>query len=151
MELKQVIMQHRMAILSGAAVLMMAGVSGCFSQQRNSPAAQHSGGACAHMVSSSWTGSHKAEIADPANGMTAFTIDVPNGWKYVGTILRPGGCHAPATAGTGLSYTLLSPDHVSAYIQLPGVSWIGSSNGYNFQGPKCPSMSRCQLKVASGG
>ena len=139
MELKEVIMRHRVAILSGAAILMMIGVSGCFSQQSKAPAAQQSSGSSAHAVSSAWTGSHKAEITDPAYGMAAFTIDVPNGWKFAGTILRPGGCHPPAIPAAGLSYTELSPDGISAYMRLPGVSWTGSSSGYNFQGPKCPS------------
>jgi hypothetical protein len=140
MELKGFFMKHRVAILSGAAVLVMISVSGCFSQQKNnSPAAQHSSGSSAHAVSSAWTSSHKAEITDPAYGMAAFTINVPNGWKFAGTILRPGGCHAPAFPAAGLSYVELSPDGVSAYMVLPGVSWTGSSNGYNFQGQKCPS------------
>ena len=140
MELKEVFMKHRVAILSGAAVLAIIGVAGCHSQQKsNAPDAQQSGGSSAHVVSSAWTGSQKAEITDPAYNMTAFTIDVPNGWKSAGTILRPGGCHAPAYPAAGLSYAELSPDGVSAYMVLPGVSWTGSSNGYNFQGQKCPS------------
>ncbi len=133
-------MKHRVAMMSGAVVLVMIGVSGCFSQQKNNaPAAQRSSGGTAHLVSSAWSGSHSAEISDPAYGMAAFTIDVPNGWKFAGTILRPAGCHAPAYPAAGLSYSVLSPDGVSAYMVLPGVSWTGSSNGYNFQGPKCPA------------
>lgn len=138
MELKEVIMKHRIAIFSGAAVLAIIGVAGCHSQQKsNSTAAEY--GSSAHAVSSAWTSSHTAEITDPAYGATAFTINVPNGWKYAGTILRPGGCHPPAYPAAGLSYSVLSPDRVSAYIVLPGVSWTGSSSGYNFQGAKCPS------------
>jgi hypothetical protein len=71
--------------------------------------------------------------------MTAFTIDVPNGWKFAGTILRPAGCHAAAYPAAGLSYSMVSPDGISAYMGLPGVSWTSSSNGTNFQGPRCPS------------
>ena len=140
MELKEVIMKHRVAIFSGAAVLAIIGVAGCHSQQKsNAPVAQQSGGGAANVVSSAWTGSQKAEITDPAYHVTAFTIDVPNGWKSAGTILRPGGCHAPAYPAAGLSYAELSPDGVSAYMVLPGVSWTGSSSGYNFQGQNCPS------------
>jgi hypothetical protein len=140
MGLKEVVMKHRVAILTGAAVLVIIGVAGCHSQQKNdAPAAQQASGSSAHAASSAWTSSHKAEITDPAYGMTAFTIDVPNGWKFAGTILRPGGCHAPAYPAAGLSYAELGPDGVSAYMVLPGVSWTGSSNGYNFQGQKCPS------------
>jgi hypothetical protein len=140
MDLKGGMMKHRVAMMSGAVVLVMIGVSGCFSQQKNNaPAAQRSSGGSAHPVSSAWSGSHSAEISDPAYGMAAFTIDVPNGWKFAGTILRPAGCHASAYPAAGLSYSVLSPDGVSAYMVLPGVSWTGSSNGYNFQGQKCPS------------
>jgi len=128
------------AVTAGvAAVLAMISVTGCFSQQKNSSAARQTSSGTAHAASSTWTGSHKVDVTDPAYGMTAFSIDVPNGWKFAGTILRPGGCHAPAYPAAGLSYSALSPDGVSAYIVLPGVSWTGSSNGYNFQGPKCPS------------
>jgi len=72
-------------------------------------------------------------------GMTAFTVDVPAGWKFVGTILRPAGCHGPAMPAAGLSYTSLSPDGITAFETLPGVSWTWTSNGYNMLGPKCPS------------
>ena len=30
------------------------------------------------------TGRHKEEVVDPAYGMTAFTIEVPSGWKFAG-------------------------------------------------------------------
>jgi hypothetical protein len=128
------------AVTAGvAAVLAMISVTGCFSQQKNPLATRQTSSGTAHAASSTWTGSHKVDVTDPAYGMPAFSIDVPNGWKFAGTILRPAGCHAPAYAAAGLSYSALSPDGVSAYIVLPGVSWTGSSNGYNFQGPKCPS------------
>jgi hypothetical protein len=38
-----------------------------------------------------------------------------------------------------LSYTVLSPDGITAFEQLPGVSWTWTSNGSNMLGPKCPS------------
>jgi hypothetical protein len=87
----------------------------------------------------SWSGTRKEEVVDPAYGMTAFTIDVPAGWKFAGMILRPGGCHPPPYPAAGLSYTALSPDGTTAVVGLPGVSWSWSSNGTNIMGPKCPS------------
>lgn len=138
--MREVFMRYKAAILSMTAVLAMVGVAGCFSQPRPGASEyQPAQGGAAHAANVSWSGTHKAEVTDPALGMTAFTVDVPNGWKFVGTILRPGGCHPPSTPAMGLSYTSLSPDGLSAYSTLPGVSWTGSSNGYNFQGNKCPS------------
>ena len=92
-----------------------------------------------HIVNVSFSGTRKEQVVDPAYGMTAFTIEVPSGWKFAGMILRPGGCHPPPTPSAGLSYTSESPDGLSAYVTLPGVSWSWSSNGTNIMGPKCPS------------
>lgn len=133
-------MKHRAAILIGTAIVLLIGVAGCDSQQKNSASAQQSAATGAsHVARVGWSGTYKAEVQDPAYEATAFTIDVPTGWKFAGTILRPGGCHPPAYPAAGLSYTSLSPDRVSAFEQLPGVSWTWSSNVYNFMGAKCPS------------
>ena len=140
MEMKEVSMKYRAAILSGAAVVVMIGVPVVYSQQKsNSPATQQSGGGSARAAKLTSTGTHKVEVRDPAYGMTAFTMDVPAGWKFVGTIWRPGGCHPPPTPASGLSYTAQSPDGVTAFVTLPGVSWTWTSNGSNVLGPKCPS------------
>ena len=93
----------------------------------------------ASQISSSMGGSRQETVVDPAYGMTAYTIDVPSGWKFAGMILRPGGCHPPPTPAAGLSFTAASPDGVSEFVTLPGVSWSWSSNGTNIMGPKCPS------------
>ena len=140
MALKEVFMKHRVAILSGAAVLAIIGVAGCHSQQKsNAPAAQQSAAVpptppvppgqaptsrdnrsclwsdCIHHQRSQWLEVCRNHLAPRADAMP------------------------PAYPAAGLSYAVLSPDRVSAYIVLPGVSWTGSSNGYNFQGQKCPS------------
>jgi hypothetical protein len=93
----------------------------------------------ANQISSSMGGSRQEAVVDPAYGMTAYTIDVPAGWKFAGMILRPGGCHPPPTPSAGLSYTAQSPDGVTELVTLPGVSWSWTSNGTNIMGPKCPS------------
>jgi hypothetical protein len=140
MDLREAWMNSKVAVFSTAAVVAMIGVVGCFSQQKSaSGGARPTSGGGVHGIVSTWSGSHKVEVSDPAYGMPAYTLEVPNGWKFAGALLRPTGCHGPAVAASGLSYTELSPDGVSSYIVLPGVSWTGASNGYNFQGAKCPS------------
>jgi hypothetical protein len=114
------------------------GVTGCFSQRGNSGP-----GGVARLLNASWTPSaiswtsgRTGEIKDPALGETAYTTTIPSGWKFVGTILRPGGCYRPAVAADGLSYTVLAPDGYTAVGQLPGSSW-NSNNSVNPQGAKC--------------
>ena len=66
------------------------------------------------------SGTRKAEITDPGYQMTAYTLDVPAGWKFAGTIARDPGCHSGAA---GLKFTLQSPDGLTAQAVLPGVTW----------------------------
>ena len=140
MDLEGVLMKHKGMILSGAAIAMLVGVTACNSQQRSAKTAAHQGGATqTHAADVAWSQTTKRDVKDPAYGMTAFTIDAPVGWKFAGTILRPSGCHGPVVPAAGLSYTVLSPDGITAFEQLPGVSWTWTSNGTNVLGPKCPS------------
>jgi len=125
-------------------VLLLA-IAGCFNRQTSAAEAASadspSGGgqsSRAPLVKTSWSGTHTEPVKDPGLNETAFTVTVPNGWKYVGTILRPGGCHAPAVPADGLSWTALSPDGVSAIGQMPGSMWMWASDGSNPAGPKCP-------------
>jgi hypothetical protein len=97
-------------------------------------------GSTESLVKTSWSGTHNEAVKDPGLNETAFTVTVPNGWKYIGTILRPGGCHAPAVPADGLSWTVLSPDGVSAIGQMPGSMWMWASDGSNPAGPKCPPI-----------
>jgi hypothetical protein len=62
----------------------------------------------------------KAEITDASYQMTAYTLEVPAGWKFAGTIARDPGCH---TGAAGLKFTLQSPDGLTAQAVLPGVTW----------------------------
>lgn len=139
-------MKHRLAIFSGAAAVVSLGLPGCYSQQRSNAAAAQQGGG-SHSAITSWSGTHKAAVKDPGNGETAFTVDVPSGWKFAGTILRSRDCHSPATAVDGLSITVLSPDGVTAAGQVPGVTWSWTSDGGSAQGPKCQPV---DITTASG-
>jgi hypothetical protein len=80
---------------------------------------------CATAAQVSWTGTRKAEIADPQYQMTAYTLEVPTGWKFAGTIARNPGCHA---SGPGLKYTIQSPDGLTAMAFLPGTTWSWTSS-----------------------
>ena len=89
------------------------------------------------VAQASWSGTRSVTIADPGANMTAFTLEIPSNWKFVGTILRPAGCHAPAVPADGVSYSAVAPDGVTALMQLPGAQWDWASDGTSPQGPKC--------------
>jgi len=73
----------------------------------------------------SWSGTRKAEITDPQYQMTAYTLEVPAGWKFAGAIARDPGCHAK---GPGLKFTMQSPDGLTAMVFLPGMSWTWTTS-----------------------
>src|SRR5580698_4101879 len=72
-----------------------------------------------------WVNTRKAEIIDPQYNMTAYTLDVPTGWKFAGTIARDPGCHA---SGAGLKFTVQSPDSPTAMAALPGMTWTWTTS-----------------------
>jgi hypothetical protein len=74
----------------------------------------------AQAASPSWSSTRKAEITDAAYQMTAYTLEVPAGWKFAGAIVRDPGCHS---GGAGLKYTMQSPDGLTAVAVLPGMTW----------------------------
>ncbi len=129
-------MKHKIALMVSLALIAPISSSVLCSQDKS------------HTANISWSGTRKEEVRDPAYGMTAFTIEVPTGWKFAGLILRPGGCHPPPTPAAGLSYTAQSPDGVTEFVSLPGVSWTWTSNGSNVMGPKCPST--IKIDTAAG-
>jgi hypothetical protein len=147
-------MKHRAAILSATAMIGMIVVTGCFSQRGNtieSGQANINGSGGAHLVQASWTpnavswnSGRTGEIKDPALGETAYTTTIPSGWRFVGTILRPGGCYRPAVAADGLSYTVLAPDGYTAVGQLPGSSWSSTSNGNSSSGGPGAQGQKCE-------
>lgn len=140
-------MYFRAQILSGAILFL--GLSGCFSQQLVQRNSASNGGGQAKLIKSSWTpsssiswnGGRKANVEDPAFGETAYTVNVPSDWKFVGAILRPRSCFGPSVAADGLSYTVLGPDGYTAIGQMPGASWSWQSDGTNPQGKKCAAIS----------
>jgi hypothetical protein len=82
-------------------------------------------GSGAHAAPNLWSGTHAGAVTDPHYQMTAYTLDIPDGWKFAGTIARDPGCHA---MGPGLKYTLQSPDGRTAMALLPGMTWAWSTS-----------------------
>jgi hypothetical protein len=72
-----------------------------------------------------WSGTHKAQIEDPTYQMTAATLEVPNGWRFAGTIAHSATCHSN---GNALKFTILSPDGQTAIVALPGAHWAWSTS-----------------------
>jgi hypothetical protein len=70
-------------------------------------------------------GTRKVEVADPQYQMTAYTVDVPAGWKFAGTVARVPGCHSN---GAAIKYTAQSTDGLSAVAVMPGAAWSWASN-----------------------
>jgi hypothetical protein len=96
----------------------------------------------AHSSRLAWSGTHTVEARDPHFQMTAFTLEVPNGWKYAGEIgiSGQGTCHAGAPS---LRLTMESPDGLYKVMQLPGVNW-GAANAqraeYDMARKGCPPV-----------
>ena len=67
-----------------------------------------------------WSGTQRVQVTDPKYGITALSFEIPAGWKFAGSIVRPVGCHS---RGANASYTAQSPDGITALVALPGVTW----------------------------
>jgi hypothetical protein len=67
-----------------------------------------------------WSGTQVVQVSDPKYGITAMSFEIPAGWKFAGSIVRPVGCHS---RGANVSYTAQSPDGITALVALPGVTW----------------------------
>ncbi len=95
---------------------------------------------CAGAAQVTWSGTRQAVITDPQYQMTAYTLDVPAGWKFAGTIARDPGCHS---SGPGLKYTMQSPDGLTAIAFLPGMTWTWTSSEPMQKimvGQRCPAV-----------
>jgi hypothetical protein len=95
---------------------------------------------CANAAPVSWTGTHKTEVTDPRYQMTAYTLDIPTGWKFAGTIARDSGCHSK---GAGLKFTIQSPDAATALAALPGMTWTWTTSAAlkkTMESQHCPAI-----------
>jgi hypothetical protein len=111
--MKEFIMKRKITMLVNLTLLAMVSSSVLCSQIK-SP-----------LTSLSLSSTRKVEIDDPHYQMTAYTLEIPSDWKFAGTIARDPGCHAN---GASLKYTVQSPDGLSAFVMMPGVTWNWSSS-----------------------
>jgi hypothetical protein len=87
-----------------------------------------------------WSGVHSVDIADPDYRMTAFTVAVPNGWKFAGEVARDVSCHGK---GAGLKTMSAGPDGLSAVGFLPGFRWNWSTSVFQREAmanSRCPGI-----------
>jgi len=95
-----------------------------------------------HVSRLAWSGTHTVEARDSQFQMTAFTLEVPNGWRYAGEIgmSGQGTCHIGEPS---LRLTMESPDGLYKVMQLPGVGWSANSDPrqeYNMAQNRCPAI-----------
>jgi hypothetical protein len=69
--------------------------------------------------------SRTVEIRDPRDQATAYTLQIPAGWRFAGELLRPEGCRAH---GAAPKFTVQDPLNDTTLILLPGASWTWSGN-----------------------
>jgi hypothetical protein len=139
-------MKHKIGVMAraGLVLLISAGVS-CAQQKTISPADQakvaaSSTPARAQPSKVSWSSTRRVEVTDPVYQMTAYTLEVPTGWKYANTIARDPSCHGN---GAALKYTVESPDGLTAILLLPGTAWSWSSSSQMQQvmaSSHCPAV-----------
>jgi hypothetical protein len=60
------------------------------------------------------------QIVDPQYQMTAYTLELPAGGKFAGSIARDPGCHS---SGAGLKYAMQT-----AVAMLPGMTWTWTTS-----------------------
>lgn len=135
--MKEFIMKHKILFNAAAVVVVLANLT--LAGSSNSGQAQqpsNSNGAQQKSVPANWA--ETIQVYDPFFQMTAFTVDVPVGWKFAGDVARSNGCHgAPAS----LEYTAMSPDRQIAIERLPDVAWNVWSNNPNTRNIwRCPPV-----------
>lgn len=145
---------RRIGIVNFAVIMLLVSAVGCFNDRPSAAAASQPDGSATSgsegaqaqrsshggVIKASWSGTRKEDIEDPVNHVPAFTVMVPTGWKMAGTITRPPACHGAAVPADALSYTILSPDGVTAVGQLPGSLWMWQSDGGSPLGKQCSPM-----------
>jgi hypothetical protein len=95
---------------------------------------------CADAAQLAWSSTRRVEIIDPQYQMTAYTLDVPTGWRFAGTIARDPGCHA---SGAGVKFTVQSPDSPTAMAALPGMTWTWTDSASMkkiMESQRCPAI-----------
>ena len=86
-----------------------------------------------------------AEIADPALGMTAASVEFPADWSFAGTVARAGSC----VSGGGIRYTTQSADGDTAFEKFPNYTWSWNTNPYMANGMRQRGCTVAPILTAS--
>jgi hypothetical protein len=85
---------------------------------------------CSNPAGADSSNSRKIEVQDPQYQMTAYTLEMPSGWKFGGAIVRDNRpCHG---GGPQLKSTMQGPDGTSTVAFLPGAAWNWTADPVGF-------------------
>jgi hypothetical protein len=82
-------------------------------------------GISAGALAAPWSGAHSVQVSDPQLNMDAYTVPVPNGWKFAGVVERDPSCRGN---GPGLKSVVASPDGLTEIRHIPGFRWMWTDN-----------------------
>ncbi len=142
-------MNSHAAVLSRIVTIAAMVLTCCISQSKSSASATSRLDGTASASGSdaaNWSSTVTKPVTDPALNRTAYTVQVPAGWKFTGMLERIPGCHGPEVPGDGLAYTALAPDGITAVEKMAGTSWGWASDGTAGGNPKCKPV---QISSAS--
>jgi hypothetical protein len=91
-------------------------------------------------------GVRQVAVPDPKYNMTAYTVAIPDGWRFGGEIMRNQDCHS---MGMAFNYKMESADSLTAVIQLAGVKWHWDNDPWMSQHMR-PQCEPVQIASASG-
>jgi hypothetical protein len=102
---------------------------------------------CSNPARADSSNSHKVEVPDPQYHMTAYTVEMPAGWKFGGTIERDTRpCHG---GGPELKSTMQGPDGTSTVVFLPGANWNWTADPVSFYSLVKVGCAPSDLKTAA--
>jgi hypothetical protein len=82
-------------------------------------------------------GSKQVQIIDPNFNMVAFTMTIPAGWNFQGTVLLSPGCGSDLSL---VAYRVWSDDMRYGVQRMPGVSWFTENDAKAAASQKCKTM-----------
>jgi len=77
------------------------------------------------LLAATYERARTVEVIDPQYQMNALSMEIPDGWKFAGTVARSSGCHY---SGPSLKYTAQGPDGVTGFAFMPGMAWHYTTN-----------------------
>jgi hypothetical protein len=82
-------------------------------------------------------GGKEVQIIDPNFNMVAFTMTIPAGWNFQGTVLLSPGCGSDLSL---VAYRVWSDDMRYGVQRMPGVSWFTENDARAASSQNCKTM-----------